>query len=195
LIGRLKGTIEDLKPTELILDVGGVGYLVQIPFSTYEKLTGEAAASLFIYTYHREDSLRLYGFYTMAEKSVFSILLGISGIGPSMALSVISGISIEALIDSVKNENPSYLTGIPGIGKSRAEKLIFELKRKIKKIETLSAGQAQPASSGNLAVEALVTLGFDEARSLKTIEALIKEKPDSTAESLIKEALRSFASR
>ena len=190
MIAKLKGIIDELKPTELILDVNGVGYQLQIPFTTYEKLESQKDITVYVYTLHKEDQLKLFGFYNEKSRSLFSILINISGIGPSMALSILSGISIDRLINSVKSEDTSLLVKIPGIGKTKAEKLIFELKRKQKKLEQFSESSIEEPSTNNDAVEALVSLGFDESKSYKVVEQILKENPGCSIELIIKEALK-----
>ncbi|MCP4131593.1 MAG: Holliday junction branch migration protein RuvA [bacterium] len=190
MIAKLTGKIDELKPTELILDVGGVGYELRIPFTTYEKIQHEKKITLYVYTLHKEDRLELYGFSTEEDKRIFTILLNISGIGPSMGLSLLSGISIERLVDSVKTDNTALLVKIPGIGKSKAEKLIFELKRKIKKLEEFAGTTSEKTSPGNDAVEALVSLGFDEAKAYTIVGDILKKNPEGAIEFVIKEALK-----
>lgn len=188
MIGKLKGTIDSIKPSEVLIDVNGVGYEVSIPFSTHTAILNETAISLFIHTHVREDQIRLFGFYTEEEKRLFEVLIQITGIGPSIALSVLSGIEPERLYDAVQNNNPAPLTVIPGIGKSKAEKLIFELKRKIKKPG--QKGETGASSAGNDAVEALVSLGFDERSANSAVDEILRGDPSCKIEHLIKNALR-----
>ena len=190
MIGKLHGKIEDLKVNSLIINVNGVGYSVVISFSTYESILNLEEVTLYIHTIHKEDTFKLYGFSTLEEKEIFSLLLGISGIGPSMALAILSGLSIGELINVIKESNISRLIKIPGIGKSKAEKLLFELNRKIKKIEEFNASPVKSVSIRNEAVEALVSLGFDEKRSGLMIDEIRKENPDAAIEFIIKSALR-----
>lgn len=193
MIARLRGIIEDIKPTEIILDVNGVGYHVSIPLSTYDKISGQKEISLHIFTLHREDTMRLFGFYNEQEKALFSLLLNISGIGPSMALSILSGITAQELIEAVQSEDTAALVRIPGIGKNKAEKLIFELQRKSKNFASLSNDQKKAPSLKNDAIEALASLGFDEKKASSLIDRLLKENPDSSLEALVKQALRDFS--
>jgi len=102
MISKIRGSIDELKPTEVVIDVSGVGYRLGIPLTTYEKIQQSCDTTLFVYTLHREDQLRLFGFYTEVERSLFTILLDISGIGPAMALSILSGISINLFVEAVK---------------------------------------------------------------------------------------------
>ncbi len=190
MISKLRGTIDELKPTEVILDVQGVGYGLTIPLSTFEKIQSLNDVVLYVYTHHREDQFKLFGFFTENERDCFSILLNITGIGPAMAISILSGISISRLVDAVQSESTALLTKIPGIGNAKAEKLIFELKRKLKKLTSLTGQVDAPQTHKNDAIEALVTLGFDDARSSKIVEELLKNKPDSSVETIIKDALK-----
>jgi holliday junction DNA helicase RuvA len=194
MIAKLKGKIDELKPTELILDVNGVGYQVFIPFSTYEKIQNLGEADLYIYTLHKEDQFKLFGFLSESEKELFTILLGISGIGPSIALSILSGIDTGLLIEAVQNNNVLILTKIPGIGNSKAEKLIFELKRKIRKLEKFSSPSSAKSSIRNDAIEALVSLGFNDAGASKAVNEILEKFSDIPIEQLIKNALKNLSS-
>jgi len=193
MIGKLKGVIDDIKPTEMILDVNGVGFELTIPFSTYEKIQGETEAVLLVHTMHKEDQFRLFGFFSKIERDIFRSLIAVSGIGPSMAISLLSGISPEMLIDSVRNGNTAALTRIPGIGKTKAEKLIFDLKRKLPQLERISGPSALPSSQKLDAVEALAALGFDESKASACIDGILKSSDNPTLEELIKEALKILA--
>ena len=192
MISKIKGIIDELKPTEVILDVQGIGYGLSIPISTYEKIQSSKEVSLHVYTHHKEDHLKLFGFYTEEEKNIFTILLNISGIGPTIAISILSGISIARLIEAVKTDNPALLTKIPGIGKAKAEKLIFELKRKSKKLAQYECKteEKRAHTMSNDAIEALVNLGFDEIRSAKVVEEILVNNPDGPIEYVIKESLK-----
>src|SRR5512136_260857 len=132
MIARLTGKLAVKNPGEIILDVGGVGYQVFIPLSTFYELPerGEVL-SLQIHTQVRDDAIELYGFLTLQEKEVFKLLLGVSKIGPKLANSILSGISVEELKTAIVTGNILKLNGIPGIGKKTAERLILELKDKI----------------------------------------------------------------
>ncbi len=191
MIGRLRGIIAQIKPTEMILDVQGVGYRLFIPLSAYEAIQAEKGeVSLFVHTYLKEDQLKLFGFHDETSRNLFSMLINISGIGPSIALSILSGISIARLVESVKSENIAYLVKIPGIGKAKAEKLLFELKRKIRKLEEFTGGVTLESTVSNDAIDALVSLGFDEAKSRKAVIEISGSDGDREVESIIKEALR-----
>ncbi len=190
MIARLRGILDEVKPTGVILDVGGVGYELAVPFSTYEKIKDAKEVTLHVHTHLREDSLRLFGFFTLEEKRLFEMLLGISGIGPSMALSILSGIPIALLARAVRDESPELLTKVPGIGRTKAEKLVFELKRRIKKLEELSSEIAVKPSVRDDALEALLSLGFDERKASAAVEAILQREPATPIESLVKQSLK-----
>lgn len=190
MIGKLKGNVEDLKPTEMILDVNGVGFELTIPFSTYEKIQDEKSVTLLVHTIHKEDQFRLFGFYSKIEKDIFKSLINVSGIGPAMAISVISGITPDRLIEAIRSQNPVLLTKIPGIGKTKAEKLVFELKRKLPLLERIAGPASETPSETSDAVEALVALGFDESKSIKCVSEITLAKGEIGIEEIIKEALK-----
>lgn len=190
MIAKLTGTIEDLKPTSLILDVNGVGYELTIPISTFDKIQNFDKISLYVHTIHKEDQFRLFAFATVKEKSLFNILLSVSGIGPSMAISILSSLTAERIAEAVKSGNSGLLLKVPGIGKSKAEKLVFELKRKISALEEIADPVEEIISPSRDAVDALVALGFDESKAIKCVNDIIKEKKDSGVEEIIKESLK-----
>jgi holliday junction DNA helicase RuvA len=190
MISKIRGVIDELKPTEVVIDVSGVGYGLSIPLSTYEKIQQSTEVTLYAYTLHREDQLKLFGFYTEGERNLFTILLDISGIGPSMALSLLSGISINLLVESVETENAGLLMKIPGIGKAKADKLIFELKRKLKKLKAFASPTEERHTYKTDAVEALISLGFDESKAIRAVDEAIKNSPGSSIETIIKDSLK-----
>lgn len=193
MIAKLKGRVDELQPTELVLDVNGVGYGLTIPFSTYEKIQAGADTTLYVHTIHKEDQFRLFGFFTRVEKDIFIALINVNGIGPAMAISLLSGMAPDRLIDAIKNNNLASLTRIPGIGKTKAEKLVFELKRKLPRLELIAGPASEMDSSSSDAIQALVSLGFNESGSSKCVADLVLKKPDITIEEIIKEALKILA--
>jgi holliday junction DNA helicase RuvA len=147
MIGHLRGTLLEKHPNQLIVETAGVGYDVQIPISTYSALpdAGELAV-LRIYTHVREDALVLYGFATPEEKAVFERLISVSGIGPKLAITVLSGLATADLISAIRNSDVQSLVRIPGVGKKTAERMVLELKDKLAAID--AAGKPVPAVSG-----------------------------------------------
>lgn len=194
MIARLTGLIAELKPSETIVDLNGVGYQVFIPFSTFEKLKTGDKVNLNIYTHHKEDQFKLFGFYTETEKELFQLLIKINGVGPSIALTIISGITYDNLVKAVNENKPEYLVKIPGIGKAKAEKLILELKSKIKKISIISSSIDTERNSKYDALEALVSLGYNEEKSEMVLDQIYSDNKDIKLEVAIKEALKKIAS-
>lgn len=132
MIGHLRGTVLHKSPNEVIIDIGGVGYEVSIPISTFTALPPDSApVSLRIYTHVREDAIVLYGFATLEEKSVFERLISVSGIGPKLAITVLSGLPTADLIAAIRGGDVQKLVRIPGVGKKTAERMILELKDKL----------------------------------------------------------------
>lgn len=132
MIGHLRGTVVEKHPNQVIVEAAGVGYEVQIPISTYTSLPREGAAvSLRIYTHVREDALALFGFATPEEKLVFERLIAVSGIGPTLAIKVLSGLATGDLVMAIRNEDVQRLVRIPGVGKKTAERIVLELKDKL----------------------------------------------------------------
>jgi Holliday junction DNA helicase RuvA len=188
VIGYLKGKIISAKPTQIILDVNNVGYLIHISISTFEKISDQNEVSLYIYTHVREDALNLYGFYTEAEKEMFELLISISGIGPKVALSILSGISVEELQSAIQSENVSRLVSVPGVGRKTAERVVLELKSKVGFIETASS-KGIDFTIKQEAVLALTTLGYNQKVADKIVRDLLSSNPSLTLEELIKKSL------
>ncbi|MFA3783251.1 Holliday junction branch migration protein RuvA [Melioribacteraceae bacterium 4301-Me] len=194
MIGYLSGKIVSKKPTKIILDVNGVGYLVNISISTFQKLAEKQEASLYTFLALKENSLELYGFYTLDEKEMFEMLISVSGIGPKIAQSILSGIEIEELQEALRMNNLARLTAIPGIGKKTAERLLVELRDKVEsfaeKTDFISKG------SSNLkidAVNALINLGYNLKIAERAVRAVLDKNPSIAIEDLIKEALASMS--
>ncbi|HEY1405316.1 MAG TPA: Holliday junction branch migration protein RuvA [Spirochaetota bacterium] len=190
MIGKLKGTLLYAKPSEVLIDVHGIGFRVSIPFSTYSSISGKNEIELDIHTHVREDQIRLFGFHRREDRELFETLIQISGIGPSIALALLSGMSSEELIEAVRSGKTHALERVPGIGKSKAEKIIFELARKLK---TKPAEQSSGTIQGD-AVDALLSLGFDDKSSYRAVTAALRAKPESTVEDLVKKSLEILSS-
>ena len=170
MIGRLTGFIVECEPTSLLLEVGGVGYALDIPLSTYYVLAGrnEPAVSLFVHTHVREDALRLFGFVTKEERAMFEMLVGITGVGPRLALAILSGIGVEDLREAIVLQDRPRLQKIPGVGKKTAERLLLELRDKVAAMEDAAAAAGAGGSSASEeeqnrrqdALSALMNLGY-----------------------------------
>jgi len=195
MIGHLKGIIISKKPTKLLIDVNGVGYLVNVSINTFEKLGDEGTpCSLFTYLAVKDDSLDLYGFYSESEKEMFQLLISVSGIGPKIALSILSGIKIEDLKDSIRNSNVSRITAVPGIGRKTAERLVLELRDKadtVTDIEDIKDTGLYFIKKD--AISALVSLGYNYKTAEQAVRKILEKAPNATVEELIKEALSNFS--
>jgi len=197
LIAYLEGKLIEKNPTHLILEVGGVGYSVNIPVSTYSNLveTGETVKVL-TYQHVREDELKLYGFSTKPEKGLFELLISVNGVGPRLALSILSCISVNEFQRSVLQEDLDVLTTIAGVGKKKALRLIVELKEKLGKIDLgekkdLKEKEAVSVPAQDEAVMALVSLGYTKPDAKKALERVIKDIDEVLpVEELIKRALK-----
>src|SRR5262249_29208534 len=147
MIGQLRGRLADKRPNQVLVDVGGVGYLVAVPLSTYAAL-GElhTEVTLLIHTHVREDAFSLYGFLSSREKHFFELLLGASGVGPGLALKILSGMSVEELVPAIRSGDFARLTRIPGVGRKTAERMVVELKDKLEAV-VVAAGDKPAAVS------------------------------------------------
>jgi Holliday junction DNA helicase RuvA len=184
MIGALRGKILIKRPSQVIVDAGGVGYEVNVPVSTLSELPDEGReVSLSIYTHVREDAIHLYGFLKEDEKRVFVTLLGVTGIGPKMAINILSGISYDDFLGAIESEDVSHLTKIPGLGKKTAHRLILELRGKLPSKE-----ETKDRAFGD-ALSALVNLGYKKSEALVCLEKAYK-KGYNNIEELLKESLK-----
>lgn len=189
MIGYLTGKIISAKPTQILLDVNGVGYEVRISINTFEKLSEKKTISLHIYTNVKEDSITLFGFYSEAEKEMFELLISINGVGPKSALSLLSGISTDDLKEAIITSNVERIVAVPGIGRKTAERLILELKNKVRDIKEEGITPGKPSLQKE-SVAALTTLGYNLASSEKAVNKILSELPDCSLEELIKRSLQ-----
>lgn len=187
MIGYLTGKLISSKPTQILLDVNGVGYSVNISISTFEKISEKETASLFIHTSVKEDSITLFGFFSQSEKEMFELLISISGIGPKLGLGILSGISVDDLKSAISNGNVTRLIAIPGIGRKTAERVVLELRNKVDAIKV--DGMIKEASVKDEAIAALSTLGYQRQISEKVIRDLLAENSGYSLEELIRKAL------
>jgi Holliday junction DNA helicase RuvA len=187
MIGFLTGKIISTKPTQILLDVNGVGYSVNISINTFEKISEKEIVSLFIHTSVKEDSITLFGFFSESEKAMFELLISISGIGPKLGLGILSGIAVDDLKNAISNGNVSRLIAIPGIGRKTAERVVLELRNKVDTIR--DEGTTKETSVKDEAISALSTLGYQRQISEKVVRDLLSENPNYSLEELIRKAL------
>jgi holliday junction DNA helicase RuvA len=175
VIGRLTGRLASKAPDQVLLDVSGVGYLVHIPLSTFYELPDvESPASLWIHTHVREDTLALYGFLTERERSLFLLLLGVAGIGPKVALTVLSGIPPGELAVALRNQDVRRLVAIPGVGKKTAERMVLELAEKAASFAAEAAPEAPAAVASEDVISALVNLGYRKGEAEKAVDGIAR---------------------
>ena len=192
MIAHLTGKIISKKPTQIILDVNGVGYLVNITFSTFESLPDDNDQIISLHTYLnvREDALILFGFSTIAEKEMFEHLIGVNGVGPKSAQSILSGIQIEELHSALRNNDLSRIIAIPGIGRKTGERLLIELRDKVEKLsDTFEAVADSSYSIKKDAILALTQLGYNQKTAEKVVRNISDKIKDSTLEVLLKNSL------
>ncbi len=193
MIAHLKGELTEKAADRVVVDVGGVGYEVLIPYSTYYEL-GEAGdtVSLHIYTHVKEDAFRLYGFSTNKEKRLFTQLIQISGIGPKLGVAILSGLPVGEFVEAVTGENVVKLNEIPGVGKKTAERLVLEMKDKVGEwfpLEEAQAGIEFGSLQGDV-VSALVNLGYPKHAAERAVARARQEVEADSFEALLKESLR-----
>jgi len=192
MIGQLRGRLSDKRPNQVMVDVGGVGYLVAVPLSTYASL-GElhTEVTLLIHTHVREDAFSLYGFLSSREKHFFELLLGASGVGPSLALKILSGMSVEELVPAIRTADVGRLTKIPGVGRKTAERMVVELKDKLEAV-TIAEEKLPPSKAGVEAdvLSALTNLGYDGRIAENAVAKGKRAAGITSFEKLLKAALQ-----
>ena len=204
MIAHLSGTLLSKQATSVILDVAGVGYEVSIPLSTFYELEDPGSnVQLRIYTHVREDALQLYGFKTARERELFLRLISVSGIGPKLGITLLSGMSADEMITSIRNNNLAKLTLIPGVGRKTAERLVMELRDKVASLSA-AADEDLGAKSDVAAVptedsmradalSALLNLGYQRNAAEKAVSASLGEDGEVSVESILRSSLRKLA--
>jgi holliday junction DNA helicase RuvA len=193
VIAHISGTLAQKVPGEIVVDVNGIGYQVFIPLNVFYRLPEIGARiALQIHTHVREDALQLFGFQDAAEKQIFLLLTAVSGIGPRLALNILSGIASEDLARALKESDQVRLVAIPGVGKKLAERMIVELKDKLMTFSSDSAAGKSSYGDSQLmqdAVSALVNLGYRKTEAEDNVRTVLK-RGQSSLEEVLKEALR-----
>jgi holliday junction DNA helicase RuvA len=197
MIGQLHGRLAEKRPNQVLVDVGGVGYVVLVPLSTFAAL-GElhTEVTLLIHTHVREDALSLYGFVSSREKHLFELLISASGVGPSLALKILSGMSVDELVPAIRGNDLARLTKIPGVGRKTGERMVVELRDKLEAVVVMEA--ERPAASSPAGVEAdvvsaLINLGYEARVAEKTVEEARKESGAANFEQLLRAALQALS--
>jgi Holliday junction DNA helicase RuvA len=196
MIAQLRGQLADKRPNQVLIDVGGVGYQVHIPLSTFYAL-GELReeVTLLVHTHLREDAIALYGFLTAREKHFFELLISASGVGPGLALKILSGMSVDELVPAIRRGDLAQLVRIPGVGKKTAERIVVELRDKLAVME--APEEAKPTSRTGLEADvasALLNLGYDRRAAEKAVEEAQRSGADSSFEALLRATLQQLSS-
>jgi len=193
MIGQLRGSLADKRPNQVLVDVSGVGYLVAVPLSTYSALGDlHTEVTLLIHTHVREDALALYGFLTSREKHFFELLLSASGVGPSLALRILSGMNVDDLVPAIRTGDVARLTRIPGVGRKTAERMVVELKDKLEAVAVEEKPAASPAGVEADVVSALMNLGYDGRAAESAVREAKREAGASNFEKLLKASLQTL---
>ena len=205
MIAFLSGTVLSKQATTAIIEVGGVGYEVAIPLSTFYELGDVGtAAQLRIYTHVREDTLQLYGFKTARERQLFLHLISVNGVGPGLAIKLLSGMNADELVASIRTNNLARLVSVPGVGRKTAERLVVDLRDKIAALSTPAMEQefaAKGATGARIpedamrddAISALANLGYQKSAAEKAVKTAIDEGGDLSVELVLRRSLRSLA--
>ncbi|EGR7952222.1 Holliday junction branch migration protein RuvA [Vibrio vulnificus] len=203
MIGRLRGILLEKQPPELLIEVNGIGYEVQMPMSCFYELPNIGEEAI-IYTHFvvREDAQLLYGFNTVKERALFREVIKANGVGPKLGLAILSGMTASQFVASVEREDISTLVKLPGVGKKTAERLVVEMKDRLKgwsagdlftpftDVAPVDSGSTSSNSAEEEAVSALLALGYKPVQASKVVSQIAK--PDMTSEQLIREALKSM---
>ena len=193
MIAHIQGKLVEKTPTEVVIDCGGVGYHINISLHTYSLLPNSDQIKLFTYLQVKEDSHSLFGFFEKSEREIFKMLLSVSGIGASIARTMLSSLEPKQIIQAIASGDVGTVQSIKGIGNKTAQRVILDLKDKVIKLYDLDeVSMVQNNTNRDEALSALEVLGFVRKTSEKVIEKIIKEDPDASVESIIKKALKSL---
>jgi Holliday junction DNA helicase RuvA len=195
MIAQIRGHLIQKSPGSIIVEANGIGYQLFVSLTTFYDLPEfQQNVVLHTYTHVREDLLQLYGFSTPLEKELFQILIGVSGIGPKLAINILSGISPSELVHSLGSRDMARLLSIPGVGRKTAERLLIDLHEKVLKIQSRSVfPRTEPRSAAGMAedvISALVNLGYKKSQAEKAVESVLRQAPETTLEKALKESLR-----
>ena len=198
MIAQIRGQLIQKSPGLVIVEVNGVGFQVYVSLNTFYDLPEiEQPVRVYTYTHVREDVLQLYGFSTLLEKEIFQILIGVSGIGPKLALNVLSGISAPLLIRSISSSDLNRLLSIPGVGRKMAERMILDLREKVQKLESRISisppGHLPRDEMADDIISALVNLGYKKGQAESAVEDILQQRPEIKLEEALKESLKVLA--
>ena len=203
MIAYLSGKLREKQANQVIIDVGGVGYEVFIPLSTFYELGDEGSdIDLRIYTHVREDTLQLFGFKTIRERDLYLKFISVQGIGAKSGITMLSGMTVDEIVRAIQTNDLARLTTIPGVGRKTAERLVVELRDKLEDLTTGSAGSAAGQRSGtgsesdeifDDALSALVNLGYQKNAAEKALQQAVREGAEQNVQKLLRAALQRLA--
>jgi len=191
MITQIKGRLVEKTPTYVVVDCGGVGYLLHISLNTFSSISDSEAILLYTHLSVKEDAHTLYGFIDKTEREIFRLLISVSGVGPSIARTMLSSMSTDEIQQAIATENTALIQSVKGIGAKTAQRVIIDLKDKILKTFDMDTISAMPNNTNKEeALSALEVLGFNRKQSEKVLSAILQENSDATVEVLIKNALK-----
>lgn len=198
MIAQIRGLIIQKDPGSVIVEAGGIGYQLFVSLTTFYELPDlKQTVSLHTHTHVREDLLQLFGFSTLLEKELFQVLIGVSGIGPRLAMNILSGISAPELLHSLEQRDMNRLVSVPGIGRKMAERMLVDLQEKARKLEARWALPLQkgrpPEGIAEDVISALLNLGYKRGQAEKAVERVFRENPELTLEAALKASLKILA--
>jgi Holliday junction DNA helicase RuvA len=190
LFDRIAGEVVHRSPTRVVIQTAGVGYEMEIPVSTYEKVPPSGRVELLTHLYVREDQMKIFGFGTHEERSLFRMLLSVSGVGPSIALAILSGSNVSSFVHAVKHDDVGFLSSVKGIGKKRAQRILVELKDAVEAMAVPVPDRVGPPGVAGDALEALMSLGYRKNEAEKAVQAAMARLPeDANVEEIIRASL------
>lgn len=191
MIYSIKGRLVEKNPTNVVIDCNGMGYFIHISLHTYSQIPSRESLQLYTHLQVKEDSHTLFGFWEKTEREIFRLLISVSGVGASTARSMLSSLEPRQIMEAIAAGDVATIQGIKGIGAKTAQRVIIDLKDKIVKVFGMEeVSPLQSNTNREEALSALETLGYTRKQSEKVVERIVKEEPDATVESLIKQALK-----
>ncbi len=193
MITHIQGRLVEKNPTDVVIDCNGVGYFINISLHTFSELPSSENVKLFTHLLVREDAHILYGFSSVAEREIFRLLISVSGVGASIARTMLSSLAPEQVLDAISLNDIATIQSVKGIGAKTAQRVVLDLKDKILKVYGLSSISAGSSNTNkNEALSALETLGFVRKQSEKVVDTFVKENPQASVEMIIKQALKNL---
>jgi Holliday junction DNA helicase RuvA len=193
MITHIQGRLVEKTPTDVVIDCNGVGYFINISLHTFSELPSGENVKLFTHLLVKEDSHTLYGFSSVTEREIFRLLISVSGVGASIARTMLSSLAPDQVLDAIATNDIATIQSVKGIGAKTAQRVVLDLKDKILKVYGLSSISAGTSNTNkNEALSALETLGFVRKQSEKVVDAIVKENPQASVEMIIKQALKNL---